>query len=103
MITDAELLVDINLVFFSMVLYLGLYFFVIDRVVADVDRIDPSYRKYSNVPVDGYFSKSMFAAKLIFDLEMPKKYYTLSLRIRLHLARAMLVAAPLLFFFLLML
>lgn len=102
-ITDAELLVDINLVFFAMVLYLVLYFLVIDRVAADVDRADPSYRKYSNVPVDGYFSKSIFAAKLVLDLEMPKKDYTLGLRVRLHLARAMLVTAPLLFFFLLML
>lgn len=94
---------EMNWVFFAMVLYLGLYFLVIDRVAADVDRVDPSYRKYSKVPVDGYFSKSVFAAKLISDLEMPKKDYALSLRVRLHLARAMLVTAPLLFFFLLML
>ncbi|PKH71431.1 hypothetical protein CXF96_08710 [Stenotrophomonas sp. Betaine-02u-21] len=93
---------DLNLAFFAMVVYLGMYLFVIDRVAAEVDRVDPSYRKYANAPAAGYFSRSLFAATLLLDREMPKRHYVFGLKARLHLARAMLVTAPLLFLILLM-
>lgn len=93
---------DLNLAFFAVVVYLGVYIVVIDRVAAEVDRVDPSYRKYTNAPAAGYFSRSLFAATLLLDRHMPKRQYVFGLRAKLHLARAMLGSAPLLFLILLM-